>query len=64
MICYIDHNRRTHDMFWKEVQILLSPQQRIRLLDGEVIHACGREFQVITDEAIEEMIKKDQPLPQ
>ena len=58
MLCYIDGNNRTSDMFWKEVQVLLSPDQRRRLLDGYKVHVGGRDYCVITDEMMEEMAKK------
>lgn len=57
MRCYIDGNQRTSDMFWKEVQVLLSSSQRVQLFDGQPIHLGGRTYQVITDELEEEMEK-------
>lgn len=58
MRCYIDGNQRTSDMFWKEVQVLLSPSQRQMLLDGIPLKVGGREYAVITDEMAEEMEAK------
>lgn len=58
MRCYIDGNVRTSDMFWKEVQVLLTVAQRQKLLDGWTVTVGGREFCVITNEMMEEMEKK------
>lgn len=59
MLCYIDGNNRTSDMFWKEVQVLLSVDQRRRLLDGYKVHVGGREYWIITDEMMEEMLAEE-----